>query len=574
MKAPASTSHDSKDRLDAMLRLIEVIGEARLKSEKGAEGLDVEELDMMIVERTWTMFGVQACSLYLAAPITDSDHPREMLFKSTAGRELPWDYRVLLEGTTGLVSNCMRSRQPLVINDVSTWPDFNPVMDAPPQGENDYHDVRSMICVPLVTKETLLGVLQVINKDEGDFTENDLGLLSLEASSLANTIYNARLIQELQIANAELEANRWKLLSSQNTLRALFDTIPASIYIISLKYQLVVVNMARAQKSGLQKSEDIPPLIGRICYEALVVRDSPCPGCKVLETLYAGRNTNRTERRWENEEEPTEWEINSYPIFDEENQPIQAILLEQNVTDKRRLEATLAQSEKLAAVGQLAAGVAHEINNPLTAIIANTQLLQREISGQSGLQGKEDIDESLDLILRAGARAIQVVRNLLNFARKEKYELKPVDVNDNIREALSLLNHEIMQRSIQLFFEPGKGLPAISASANHLQGVWLNLMINAMDSLENGQGTIRINTLQNGNNILVKVVDTGKGIPAERMSRIFEPFYTTKAPNRGTGLGLSVCHRIVKQHGGHILVDSHVDVGTEFTIVLPIAAPN
>jgi two-component system NtrC family sensor kinase len=574
MNEPESASPPPPDRLDAMLRLIEVIGEARLKSEKGAEGLDVEELEAMIVERTWTMFGVQASSLFLAAPVTDPDHAREMLFKSTAGRELPWDYRVLLEGTTGLVSHCMRSHQPLLINDVSTWPDFNPVMDAPPQGENTYHDVRSMVCVPLLTKGTLLGALQIINKDEGDFTQYDLGLLLLEASSLANTIYNSRLIQELQITNAELEANRWKLLSSQNTLRALFDTIPSGIYIITLKYQLVAVNMARAQKSGLQKPEDIPPLIGRICYEALVGRDSPCPGCKVLETLYAGRNTNSTERRWENEEEPTEWEISTYPIFDEDNQPVQAILLEQNVTDKRRLEATLAQSEKLAAVGQLAAGVAHEINNPLTAIIANAQLLQREISGQSGLQGKEDIDESLDLILRAGARAIQVVRNLLNFARKEKYELKPVDVNDNIREALSLLNHEIMQRSIQLFFEPAKGLPDISASANHLQGVWLNLLINAMDALENGQGTIRINTMQNGNNIQVKVVDTGKGIPAERMSRIFEPFYTTKAPNRGTGLGLSVCHRIVKQHGGHILVDSHVDVGTEFTVVLPIAAPN
>lgn len=561
-------------RLDDMLRLIDVIGEARLKAENGEEGLDVEELESLIVERTWMMFEVEACSLFLLAAAADPHQVKDMLFKSTAGKELAWDYRVLLEGTHGLVDNCMRSHQPLLINDVNTWPDINPAMDAPPQGENDYRDVHSMLCVPLLAKGTLLGALQVVNKEKGDFTEIDLSLLLLEASSLASTIYNSRLIQQLQIANAELEANRWKLLSSQNTLRALFDTIPAGIYIINLKYQLVAVNMARAQKSGLQKSEDIPPLIGRICYEALVGRDSPCPGCKVLETLYAGRNTTRTERRWENEEEPTEWEISSYPITDEENQTVQAILLEQNVTEKRRLEATLAQSEKLAAVGQLAAGVAHEINNPLTAIIANAQLLQREISGQSSLQGKEDIDESLDLILRAGARAIQVVRNLLNFARKEKYELKLVDVNDNIREALGLLNHEIMQRSIQLFFEPAKGLPTISASANHLQGVWLNLMINAMDSLENGQGTIRIHTMQNGNNILVKVTDTGKGIPAERMSRIFEPFYTTKAPNRGTGLGLSVCHRIVKQHGGHILVDSHVDVGTEFTVVLPIAAPN
>lgn len=574
MTRPKPASSHDPERLDAMLLLIEVIGETRLKAENSADGLEAEELEALIVERTRALFEAEAGSLYLVVPPAGNGYTKEVLFKSTSGQDIPWDYRVILEGTPGLVSHCMHEHRPLLINDINTWPDFNPAMDAPPTGDNTYRDVRSMLCVPLLAKGSLLGALQVVNKNAGDFNEIDLDLLQLEASSLANNIYNSRLIQQLQIANAELEANRWKLLNSQNTLRALFDTIPASIYIINLKYQLVAVNMARAQKSGLQSAEDIPPLIGRICYEALVGRDSPCPGCKVLETLYAGRSTARTERRWESEEEPTEWEISTYPISDEENHTVQAIILEQNVTEKRRLEATLAQSEKLAAVGQLAAGVAHEINNPLTAIIANAQLLQREISGQTELKDKEDIDESLDLILRAGGRAIQVVRNLLNFARKEKYELKAVDVNDNIREALSLLNHEIMQRSIQLFFEPAKGLPAISASANHLQGVWMNLMINAMDSLENGQGTIRINTLQNGNNILVKVADTGKGIPADRMSRIFEPFYTTKAPNRGTGLGLSVCHRIVKQHGGHILVDSHVDVGTEFTVVLPIAVTN
>jgi two-component system, NtrC family, sensor kinase len=235
------------------------------------------------------------------------------------------------------------------------------------------------------------------------------------------------------------------------------------------------------------------------------------------------------------------------------------------------MEATLAQSEKLAAVGQLAAGVAHEINNPLTAIIANAQLLQQDILSQTGLQDKADMEESLDLILQAGARAIQVVRNLLNFARKERYELVATDINENIRQALSLLHHEIIGRSVELVFDPGE-IPSIQASPNHLQGVWLNLIVNAMDSFGDTQGNIHIQTSQNGNMIQVKVSDNGKGIPAERISRIFEPFYTTKAPNRGTGLGLSVCHRIVKQHGGHILVDSQIDVGTEFTVVLPVTS--
>jgi two-component system NtrC family sensor kinase len=567
----ADLKQEEKISLDPMKKLLELIDEARLQIGGVDHEYNPEKLEALIVERTCALFNVEACSLFLLGRIGNSE--KEAIFRSSCSKYQEWDYRVFLESENGsIVETCIQEKRTLHLDDFTQNPP-NSQIDIPLGVEAKPLEMTDMICVPLLAKDSSLGALQIVNKREGKFSAFDQELLALEASLLANMFYNTRLIQQLQIANAELETKRWQLSHSQSTLRALFDSMPASIYIINRKFQLVAVNLARAQKGGAQKSDDIIPMIGKWCYEALMHRDSPCPNCRVLETLFEGRSTNRTERRWETEEEPTEWEISSYPILDESGQAMQAILLEQNVTEKRQMEATLAQSEKLAAVGQLAAGVAHEINNPLTAIIANSQLLQQEVISRTDIEHKEDMEESLDLILQAGARAIQVVRNLLNFARKERYELITTDINENIRQALSLLHHEIVGRSVDVDFEEGN-VPPIPASPNHLQGVWLNLMVNAMDSFENGQGSIHIQTLQSGNSILVKVADNGKGIPAERMSRIFEPFYTTKAPNRGTGLGLSVCHRTIKQHGGHILVDSQIDIGTEFTIVLPITSSN
>jgi signal transduction histidine kinase len=230
---------------------------------------------------------------------------------------------------------------------------------------------------------------------------------------------------------------------------------------------------------------------------------------------------------------PSEWRSALIPPGDG-SQIVQAILLEQDVTEKRRLEATLAQSEKLAAVGQLAAGLAHEINNPLTAIIANAQLLQRE------LPGDDDKLELVDLITRAGARATQVVRNLLDLARKEHYDFAPVDLNETLNRALKLLQHELVARSVNLDFEPSGDLPAVMASQDHLQGVWINLLSNAVDALENGTRDLHISTRQQGNEVRVIISDTGKGIPPERLPRIFEPFYTTKAPGRAPPVSRSV----------------------------------
>jgi two-component system NtrC family sensor kinase len=482
------------------------------------------------------------------------------------GKEGVYERKILGDGSEWLrkelkplagsvVEECLRNPQPIRWADPSASPrlasEAERVFGAKP---------RSFLCAPLRAGDEPIGMLDMINKRSGPFTPYDQELISLLATSMADAVYNKRLIQQMKIVNVDLKSNREELLNSRNTLRALFDSIPASLYIVDRAYALRAINRSRAKRAASRPKL----LVGRCCYEALFGRISPCPECLVAETLQSGKNTVRALRAGEGGD-AKEWEIGTYPIVDEFGQVVQVIVFEEDVTERRRLEANLAQSEKLAAVGQLAAGVAHEINNPLTAVIANAQLMQRSLPPDSDLQ------ESVELILIAGSRAAQVVRNLLDFSRKEQYRLDRTDLNETIRKTLELVQHEVVSRSIDLKFDPDPDLPRVMASGDHLQGVWLNLVLNAFDALGGLPGEIRISTACEGREVQVEIEDTGRGISAEILPRIFEPFFTTKLPGQGTGLGLSVCPQIIKQHNGQILVESEVGRGTRFTIVLPVA---
>ena len=484
----------------------------------------------------------------------DENHKEWMIRKSLGG-DSEWIYQVNPRKGKGLVKECLRRDHIVCVNDVSKNLHYDPSSD----GLSGLK-VRSLLCAPMRVNGKVVGAIQVLNKKNGEFDDHDQDLLSMATLLAANALQGTRMIQQLKIANADLEASRWELLSSRNTLRAIFDNLPAALYIIDKDFKIVAINKSRAKLT-----EQAPQaMVGKSCYQMLFKRDAPCPECLVGKTLLEGDITQRSERRWnETRDDSSEWEISSYPIDSEDEKVTQAILIEQDVTERRRLEAILAQSEKLAAVGQLAAGIAHEINNPLTAIIANAQILHREIGPD------EDLQESVDLIARAGARAAQVVRNLLDFARKEEYHLGITDLNETLDKALDLVQHELLARGVQLEFIPDPLLPTIYASQDHLQSVWLNLLLNSLDSLDKKPGEVKITTKYTNNEIHVSVADNGKGISPENLTRVFEPFYTTKAPGRGTGLGLSVSHRIVKQHGGYIQVESQVGVGSIFTVVIP-----
>jgi two-component system NtrC family sensor kinase len=517
----------------------------------GKNNLDLSENQEWLVDNLCSIFDVDAGALLLF-----SENNVQHVLKKSHNKKVTWRYYDQIEWPGGIVEEHIKNNKALILNPPLEKQSLRWI------GDQQDFSIASLILEPIQIFDQIIGTLALFNKNHGKFNIHDQGLIHFIGNAIAYTIYSSRLIQKLKVTNADLEVNHWQLLRSRNILRALFDSIPTSLYIIDRNYSLIAVNLYRANRLN------IPPnaLVGRRCFEALYQREDVCPDCRVIESFFGGINTNRDKREWLKEDDPIEWEISTYPIYDDTNQIVQAILLEQDVTEKRRLEVNLAQSEKLAAVGQLAAGLAHEINNPLTAIIANTQLLQRELVDDA------DNLELVDLINKAGVRATQVVRNLLDLARKEEYTFVAININSTIRKALDMLKHELVAHNINLLEDLDDKLSSVMASEDHLQSVWMNLISNAIDAVEENENReIQITSAQQGNEVRITVSDNGKGIPQEKIGRIFEPFYTTKSPGHGTGLGLSLCHRMIKQHGGNINVDSQLGVGTIFSVTLPVS---
>jgi len=240
--------------------------------------------------------------------------------------------------------------------------------------------------------------------------------------------------------------------------------------------------------------------------------------------------------------------------------------LEHKVAERtRELEETqeqLVQSEKLASIGQLAAGIAHEINNPIGIILGFSQVLVKKTPEDSSMRNP------LLSIEREALRCKAIVQNLLDFARHSKPALGPVDVNQVLDTTCGLLSHQITNRGTELTKEYAPHLPPILGDANQLQQVFTNIILNAYQAMPEG-GRLTITTRLDKEHVDIVFADTGVGIPAGDVKRIFDPFYTTKEVGQGTGLGLSVSYGIVKSHGGTIEAESREHEGSTFTVKLP-----
>ena len=232
--------------------------------------------------------------------------------------------------------------------------------------------------------------------------------------------------------------------------------------------------------------------------------------------------------------------------------------------DLRRTQEQLLQSEKMSAVGQLIAGVAHELNNPLTAILGYAQLLENE-----GLN--ERASDFVRKLFKQAQRTHRVVQNLLSFARQRKPEKQEVDVAKVLEETLALRDYDLKVNNIKVERNIDAHLPAVTADPHQLEQVFLNIINNAVDAiLESGvSGTMRVSVTQRDGHVCAEFSDSGPGIKDPK--RIFDPFYTTKNVGKGTGLGLSICYGIIKEHGGDILARNRTEGGAEVEVRLPVS---
>ena len=243
------------------------------------------------------------------------------------------------------------------------------------------------------------------------------------------------------------------------------------------------------------------------------------------------------------------------------------ILLIENITDRVRLVEQLQLSEKMASIGVLAAGVAHEVNTPLTGISSFTQML---------LENADPTDPKtalLEKIERQTFRAAKIVNSLLNLSRTvpSGSERTTVDVNAVVADVFSLLEHQFATARIKVRRELSSHSADVLGIEHQLQQVFLNLFLNARDAMPRG-GWLSVATRLEGQRVIAEVGDTGSGIPSEHLARIYDPFFTTKAIGRGTGLGLSITYGIVHEHNGTITCESSIGQGTRFTVALPVAA--
>ncbi len=240
--------------------------------------------------------------------------------------------------------------------------------------------------------------------------------------------------------------------------------------------------------------------------------------------------------------------------------------LQERLRELSQAQAQLVQTAKMAAVGDLAAGVAHELNTPLTSILGYTEMLLEQAPSDARARRR------LEAICRQAAKARDIVRSLLDFAEPHDYIIDRVDLNALLQQSLLLLRQRLENKGIIILEQYEPDLPCPAMDASRMKQVFLNLCINALQAMPHG-GTLTVRSERSGDGVAASFIDSGEGIPAENMPRVFEPFFTTRAVDEGTGLGLSVSLGIVQAHGGRIEVQSKVGAGSTFVVWLPLEPP-
>jgi two-component system NtrC family sensor kinase len=255
------------------------------------------------------------------------------------------------------------------------------------------------------------------------------------------------------------------------------------------------------------------------------------------------------------------------PLLDAEGKPAGVIVSVRDVTMEKKLEQQIVQSERLAAMGQMIGGFAHELNNPLTSILGMAELLQEG-------EASEATHKQIGILHQQARRAAEIVQNLQYFARPPAPGRCQINLNELVQRTVQMQAYPLRKSNITVDFLPEPAVPAIMADPNQLMQVFLNLLLNAEQAIRENRekGTIRVRIGRRPGSVWIVFQDDGPGITPENLEHIFDPFFTTKRPGRGTGLGLSICKTVLREHGGNIEAASAPGGGAVFTITLPVTA--
>ncbi|MCY7346110.1 MAG: PAS domain-containing protein, partial [Pyrinomonadaceae bacterium] len=354
---------------------------------------------------------------------------------------------------------------------------------------------------------------------------------------------------------------------------AVLDALPVSIYVIDRDYRIVTWN--RHREIGVQ---GIPrdSVIGRDVFDVLAKQPRGKLRHEFERAFQTGKIERIEQRTTDDDGSTVYWLVSKVPMRDKESGEISHVItVGEDVTVRVEAIHAVGRAEKLAAVGRLAAGVVHEINNPLATISACAESLETRVD--EGIYGSspdvEDLHEYLGLIRSEAFRCKSITNGLLDFSRMRTGNRFPIDISQILSSSARLITHQKRGNNIGINFEIDANLPPVNADEGQLQQAVIALATNAIDAMPNG-GTLTFRAFEQSGRVVVEVQDSGHGIAPENMSKIFEPFFTTKEVGKGTGLGLAVCYGIVTEHNGRLSVRSNIGIGTTFSIFLPVNSGN
>ncbi|HEX75652.1 MAG TPA: PAS domain S-box protein [Dehalococcoidia bacterium] len=354
-----------------------------------------------------------------------------------------------------------------------------------------------------------------------------------------------------------------QLRQSEEKLRLMFESVTEGITVSDLAGNIAQTNEAAVRMHGYDSKEE---LIGRSAFELMAEKDRVRAMENLRKTLEEGHSGTIEYTFLRRDRTEFDAELSAATLRDASGSPVGFIAVTRDITERKHMQQQLIVTGRLASVGELASGIAHELNNPLTSVIGFSQLLmERNVSN--------DVREDLRVVCSEAERAAQVVKNLLTFARKHPSAKQPVNVNSLVDNVLELRAYEHKVSNIQVVNKFAPDLPEVMGDHFQLQQVFLNIVLNAEQSMIEAynRGRLTINTEKAGDIVRVSFADDGVGISKENLRCIFDPFFTTKDVGKGTGLGLSMCYGIVTEHGGRIYAESELGKGATFYVELPIS---
>ncbi len=370
-------------------------------------------------------------------------------------------------------------------------------------------------------------------------TNDEIGELTSSFNQMAKYMYNA---QEDLKKNAE-------------TLRSIFEGISDPLALVNPDCSLEITNDAYRE----WVTKGINAVFTKECHSENCDADTLCPVC-FLEKVK--REKRAVSEYWEGDN-GRYYYVHLYPIFDDTGKVIKAVHYVKDITDKKHVEEQMRMAEKLAAVGQLSAGVAHEINNPLGGIrLCFNNLMTTEMDEKARRM-------HIDVINSGLARIQDIIRQLLDFSKKSSLIVSPASINALIENVLKLTDYLTAKKGIKIIKNLSADIPDIMVDQNKMEQAFLNIILNAIQAMDRRSGTLTIETSTADGYCVASFADSGSGIPDRVLPFIFDPFFTTKPVGEGTGLGLSVSKSIVEQHNGEITVKTS-EKGTRFTVKLPI----